>query len=162
MIKVSCFSNIGAYHPFSLRNAASLCQEFGKNLWGIRLTAKFSVSQRDRESGWRARGCVALVWLWASGAACLPFPKHEFHPCSIGSTRGCLFDPGQMRHSRANCSGLVPQTQTLFYSFACSKTLSQQSRLLATYEQVMGQRWKAILLWLEYIYIYITQILFVS
>lgn len=101
MIKVSCFSNIGAYHPFSLRDAASLCQELEKNLRGIMLTAKFSVSQRDRESGLSARGWVELVWLRASGAACLPLPKHEFHPCSIG-----LFDRGHMQHSRANCSWL--------------------------------------------------------
>lgn len=152
---MSRFSNISAYHPFALRNAASLCLEFEKN-------SEELCWQQSSVSHWGTENLVCVRVGGLSWSGCGPQGQPACHFQNTSSISVPQAAPEAACSTEASCSipeqtvsGFVPQAQTLFYSFACSKTLSQQSQLLAIYEQVMGQRLKAILSWLEFLFIYI-------
>lgn len=85
--------------------------------------------------------CVCVGVLSWSGCGAqgdyLPFPKQEFHHCFTGGIRSCLCDRHQLQHSRANCFWRCSSNTNIIWF---SKTSSQQSRMLAIYEQVMVQR----------------------
>lgn len=61
---------------------------------------------------------------------------------SISQAASDTASPRDSKHSilEQMVAGPVPQTQTLFYSFAFGKTLSQQSARLAAWNQVLVQR----------------------